>query len=67
MCGTCGCGEDNHITYTKPGSKDHSHTHDHHQHTHGHDHTHDHSHEIQLEIDVLSKNNMLAERNQWIF
>jgi hydrogenase nickel incorporation protein HypB len=68
MCGTCGCGEESHITYTKPGSKNHSHTHDHHHpHTHDHDHTHNHSHEIQLEIDVLSKNNMLAERNRGYF
>lgn len=69
MCGTCGCGEDNHVTYTKPGEESHQkHNHDHsHDHSHGHhhDHTHDHHHkEIQLELDVLSKNNMLAERNR---
>lgn len=66
MCGTCGCGEDNHVTYTKPGSKDHTHTHVH-DHGNEHNHTHDHTHEIQLEIDVLSKNNMLAERNRGYF
>jgi len=68
MCGTCGCGEDSHITYTKPGNKNHSHTHHHgHAHDDNHSHSHDHSHEIQLEIDVLSKNNMLAERNRGYF
>jgi len=69
MCGTCGCGEDNHVTYTKPGESpqyDHNHEHAHdHEHGHSHDHHHDHHHkEIQLELDVLSKNNMLAERNR---
>ncbi len=69
MCGTCGCGEDNHVTYTRPGEKpeqihDHGHSHDH-THGHSHDHNHDHLHkEIQLELDILSKNNMLAERNR---
>lgn len=65
MCGTCGCGEDNQITFTKPGEASH-HKHDHgHGHDHSHDHSHDHHHkEIQLELDVLSKNNMLAERNR---
>ena len=63
MCGTCGCGQEDQVTYTKPGEE-----HNHH-HTHG-DHSHDHHHhkqEIQLEIDVLSKNNMLAERNRGFF
>ena len=63
MCGTCGCGQEDQVTYTKPGDE-----HNHH-HTHG-DHSHDHHHhkqEIQLEIDVLSKNNMLAERNRGFF
>ena len=65
MCGTCGCGQDDQITYTKPGENQH-HGHDHH---HGeHDHHHDHHHkEIQLEIDVLSKNNLTAERNRGYF
>ncbi len=64
MCGTCGCGEEDHVTYTKPG-ENHSHHHesgDHHTHSDNHQHTH--SHEIQLELDVLSKNNLSAERNR---
>jgi hydrogenase nickel incorporation protein HypB len=65
MCGTCGCGQEDSITYTKPGEQHH-----HHQHDHGHNHDHDHHHhnrEIQLEIDVLSKNNLTAERNRGYF
>ncbi len=65
MCGTCGCGEEDHITFTKPGE---SHTHHvqelDHEHSHPHDHQHIHSHEIQLEMDILSKNNLSAERNR---
>ncbi|PLX04233.1 MAG: hydrogenase accessory protein HypB [Marinilabiliales bacterium] len=76
MCGTCGCGEGNQITIRKPGeehhahlhSHDHNHEHDHsHDHTHSHYHNHDHNREIQLEIDVLNKNNLLAERNRGYF
>jgi hydrogenase nickel incorporation protein HypB len=79
MCGTCGCGEDDHITYTKPGShhhhhghEDHEHSHEHshdHSHDHEHEHSHDHSHhqEIKLEMDILSKNNLKAERNRGYF
>ncbi len=68
MCGTCGCGEEGHVTYTKPGERhhhDHNHGHDH-NHSHDHSHSHDHHHkkEIQLEIDVLSQNNLIAERNR---
>lgn len=71
MCGTCGCGEEDHVTYTVPG-KNENHTHDHnHHHNHSHDaHEHAHHHlekEIQLEIDVLSENNKVAERNRGYF
>ncbi len=67
MCGTCGCGQEDQVTYTKPGEDHHHHDHGHH---HSHDHNHDHSHghhhekEIQLEIDVLAQNNLVAERNR---
>lgn len=72
MCGTCGCGEDNHVTYTTPGKNhQHDHHHDHHHdHEHNHDHEHDHHHhskEIQLEMDVLAKNNLTAQRNRGYF
>ena len=66
MCGTCGCGQEDQITYTKPG-EGHLHHHGDHSHTHDHDHSHSHSKEIQLEIDVLSKNNLTAERNRGYF
>ena len=66
MCGTCGCSESNGVKITKPGEK-HSQGHDHdHDHHHA-DHDHSHSHEMDLEIDVLQKNNLLAERNRGFF
>lgn len=71
MCGTCGCGQEDQISYTKPGEHHHHHGNEHsrdHDHTHSHEHDHGHHHkEIQLEIDVLSKNNMTAERNRGYF
>lgn len=60
MCGTCGCTEHHH--------HDHDHNHD-----HNHDHDHEHHHEegnrqvIQLEQDILSRNNLMAERNRGYF
>lgn len=68
MCGTCGCGQEDQITYTKPGEQHHHHHNHGHSHSHDHDQHHDHHHkEIQLEIDVLSKNNLTAERNRGYF
>ena len=45
---------------------DHNHSHGH-SHDHNHDHGHTHSKEIQLEVDVMHKNNALAERNRGYF
>ena len=83
MCDTCGCGQPGQaVTFTKPGEQSHSHIHTHsdghthehhhhHNHEHDHDHPHDHDHEhgriIEVEQDVLSKNNLLAERNRGYF
>lgn len=71
MCGTCGCGQEDQITYTKPGEGHHHHHNHSNEHDHNHDHSHEHGHhhskEIQLEIDVLSKNNLTAERNRGYF
>ena len=109
MCGTCGCGQEDHIKITIPGEEnkhihkyehthdhqhgedEHSHTHTHsyththdkggeghaHEHSHHHDHTHDHDHshghdhvhnkEIQLQQDIMSSNQLLAERNRGYF
>jgi len=68
MCGTCGCGDDNHITYSIPGQSGHHHGEGNHHHPHEH---HDHkgsvSKEIQLELDVLSDNNLKAARNRGYF
>lgn len=45
MCGTCGCGEDNQITYSKPGDTMHHHRHSHiHKHADGTEHEHEHEH-----------------------
>jgi hydrogenase nickel incorporation protein HypB len=73
----------NKITYSIPGADlkpVHNHSHDHHHgneshsHDHHHEHGHEHSHEqhshsksINVEVDILSKNNLLAERNRGFF
>jgi hydrogenase nickel incorporation protein HypB len=82
MCGTCGCGQPDPASIRKPGEKsphehahDHVHEHDGHQHSHSHfhhhdqpdDHDHEHSREISLEIDIMHKNDLLAERNRGFF
>lgn len=71
MCDTCGCGEAD-VKYINP-ENEHEHTHEHsHDHPHHHDHQH-HSHdehggrEIEVQQDVLSRNNLLAERNRGFF
>lgn len=56
------------------GAHSHTHDHDHHHHEEGHahehhsdDHHHAHGREVRVEQDVLSKNNLLAERNRGFF
>ena len=56
------------------GVHSHTHDHDHHHHEEGHahdhhsnDHHHSHGREIRVEQDILSKNNLLAERNRGFF
>jgi hydrogenase nickel incorporation protein HypB len=79
MCDICGCGQpDEAVTILKPGEKveqhyalhPHTHVHDH-GHTHDHDHAnlhaHTHGREIEVEMDIMQKNNMLAERNRGYF
>lgn len=58
---------------------DHGHEHHHHEHEHGHEHGHEHHHHghshpthggktvLQLELDILQKNQLLAERNRGFF
>ena len=71
MCDTCGCGTTEETVILKPGEKiegqahDHSHTHDH-GHSHEHGHSHDHK-TIDLEIDIMTMNNMQAQRNRGWF
>ena len=71
MCGDCGCGQEDGIRITKPGTE---HSHSHHEHDHQHNHGDDHHHhhdesgrEIKLEQNVLQKNDLLAERNRGFF
>lgn len=83
MCTTCGCGSDeDEVKFTLVGEENHNHDHEH-NHGHSHDyehshHSHDHNHShhtndhslyttIDLEIDILNKNNLLAERNRGYF
>jgi len=70
MCATCGCGPDAKTTYYLL-DKDHPGTHTH-SHAPGHTHTHDHPHPaaktvIDVEQDILSQNNLLAQRNRGYF
>ncbi|MDP6499233.1 MAG: hydrogenase nickel incorporation protein HypB [Candidatus Marinimicrobia bacterium] len=61
MCDTCGCGQpEEQTTIRKPGEAEHHH--DNH-----HDHKHDHGHEIEVQQDILTRNNLLAERNRGFF
>jgi len=77
MCDTCGCGQsESTLTYLDSKghqhdiahSHEHQHTH-HHHHEHGDDHHHSHEHgrEIAVEEDLLTRNNLLAERNRGFF
>ncbi len=61
MCDTCGCSQPaDAVTFQKPG--DHSHSHSHPQ-----EHDHHHGRTIEVETDVLSKNNLIAQRNRGYF
>ena len=64
MCDTCGCSSDEgQVQIRKPGNAKTEG--DHHNHTHNHDHHHD--QRINVEVDVLNRNNLLAERNRGYF
>lgn len=68
MCTTCGCGDnENEIRMTVFGEKNETSNHNHEHHHHHHNHTHGHSRHIDIEIDILSQNNLLAERNRGFF
>lgn len=66
MCDTCGCGQpDEAVTIRKPGEEEHSDSH--HEHDHNHPHDHSGSRTVAVETDILSKNNLIAERNRGYF
>ncbi len=80
MCSTCGCGQgDDEVRIALIGEEEKfeavrhehdfvhiaGHDHDHHHDHHIHDDHHDHEHTIiSVEEDILSRNNLLAERNR---
>ncbi len=72
MCDTCGCNQPGgRFRIIKPG-EDHDHAHPHnHPHAHEHDDSHEHTHApgraVNVEQDILSRNNLLAERNRGYF
>uniref|UniRef100_UPI0032170B15 hydrogenase nickel incorporation protein HypB n=1 Tax=uncultured Draconibacterium sp. TaxID=1573823 RepID=UPI0032170B15 len=66
MCDTCGCGDSNNVRIYEPKS-DHRHLHEHEMLHHHHHDEHRHNRTISVEQDILSKNNLLAERNRGYF
>lgn len=59
MCATCGCSDDAGVKVVDPRHE--------HGHGHGHEHQHEHGHEtrtVPLEVDLLAKNDALADRNR---
>ena len=71
MCDTCGCGENDHqftmISENMEQHHDHGDHGDAQAHSHGHSHGHSQEKQIRVETDILSKNNLLAERNRGYF
>ena len=72
MCDTCGCGSEHDgfsmINMADEKAAGHSHGHHHHDHDHSHTHTDQEGAKVlAVETDVLSKNNLLAERNRGYF
>lgn len=64
MCDTCGCGENDNVKIYKPGDEQH---HSHEQGVPHHHHGEHHHREIAVEKDILTKNDLLAERNRGYF
>ena len=64
--------EDKHTHSHTHGDEEHHHEHSHdnswhHEHIHDHSHKQSHRKSIPVEVDILSKNNLLAERNRGYF
>jgi len=64
MCGTCGCGQPDPVKIRKPGERF---FYNHALHQQRADHDHSHEREISLELDIMQKNDLLAERNRGYF
>lgn len=62
-------GGDKHThAHTHTHAHPHGHEHHHHDHEHEHgDHDHHHDKEVVVEMDILQKNNLMAERNRGFF
>jgi hydrogenase nickel incorporation protein HypB len=71
MCDTCGCGNPSETRIIEPGHQHHEPNHHHHDHGHHHDHDHHHHgperREVIVEQEILSKNQLHAERNRGYF
>jgi hydrogenase nickel incorporation protein HypB len=72
MCETCGCGQTSPAIIRKPGEQykyipayRHEYTADHEHHSHDHDHGH--GRELNIELNIMNKNDLLAERNRGYF
>ncbi len=65
MCDTCGCEDGGKVKIYEPGNEA-GHFHSHEEGVKHHHHG-DHHHEISVEKDVLTKNDLLAERNRGYF
>jgi len=63
MCATCGCNDAANVSINEHGQQ----VHDHHTHGNGHTHVHEGKRSIDVEQDILSGNNLLAERNRGYF
>jgi hydrogenase nickel incorporation protein HypB len=63
MCATCGCNDDGNVSFNEIGKP----VHDYHTHGNGHSHAHEVKRSIDIEQDILSGNNLLAERNRGYF
>ncbi|MDB4582325.1 hydrogenase nickel incorporation protein HypB [Draconibacterium sp.] len=67
MCDTCGCEDNSNVKIYVP-ENEHLHHHPHDANVpHHHHHGEEHHHEVSVEQDILSKNNLLAERNRGYF
>ena len=64
MCATCGCNDNGNVSFNEPGEQVHEHLH---TPGNGHSHAHEEKRIIDVGKDILSGNNLLAERNRGYF